>query len=72
MFQLESIWALCQRLPNKKDQANMSREEEETSYSNESHMDLLSAHEEECKMVAKDSPSSQDLDDSIVTFGEQT
>ena len=33
---------------NKKDQANMSREEEETSYLNESHMDLLSASVEEC------------------------
>ena len=57
--------------PNKKDQANMSREEEETSYSNERHMDLLSATEEECTMVAQDSPSSEDLDDSIVTLGQK-
>ena len=57
--------------PKKKDQANMSREEEETSYSNESHMDLLSASEEECAMVAQDSSSPEDLDDSIVTFGQQ-
>ena len=49
----------------------MSREEEETSYSNESHMDLLSASEEECAIVSQDSPSSEDLDDSIVTFGQQ-
>ena len=57
--------------PNKNDQANMSREEEETSSSNESHMDLFSTSEEECAMVAQDSPSSEDLDDSIVTFGPQ-
>ena len=49
----------------------MSREEEETSYSNYIHMDLLCASEEECAMVAQDSPSSEDLDDSIVTFGQQ-
>ena len=49
----------------------MSREEEETSYLNESNMDLLSTSEEECAMVAQDSPSSEDLDDSIVTFGQQ-
>ena len=49
----------------------MSREEEETCHSNESHMDLLSAREEECAMVAQDSPSSEDLDGSIVTFGQQ-
>ena len=45
--------------PNKNDQANMSREEE-TSYLNESHMDLLSTSEGECSMVAEDSPSSED------------
>ena len=48
----------------------MSREEEETSHSNESHMDLLSASKEECTMIAQDSPSSEDLDDSIVTLGK--
>ena len=31
-------------------------------------MDLLCTNEEECAMVAQDSPSSVDLDDSIVTF----
>ena len=60
-----------QKIAPKKDQANMSREEEETSYSNESHMDLLSASEVECEMVAQDSSSSEDLGDSIVTFGQQ-
>ena len=45
--------------------------EEETTYSNDSHMDSLCASEEECAMVAQDSPSSDDLDDSIVTFGQQ-
>ena len=35
-------------------------------------MDLICASEEECAMVAQDSPSSEDLDDSIVTFGQQT
>ena len=49
----------------------MSKEEEETTYSNDSHMDLLSTSEEECEMVAQDSPSSDDLDDSIVTSGQQ-
>ena len=49
----------------------MSREEEETSYLNESHIDLLSKSEEECSMVAQDSPSSEDLDDFIVTFGQE-
>ena len=48
----------------------MSREEEETSYLNESHIDLLSTSEEECSMVAQDSPRSEDLDDFIVTFGQ--
>ena len=46
----------------------MSREEEETSYLNESHMDLLSTSKEKCTIVAQDSPSSEDLDDSIATF----
>ena len=50
----------------------MSKEEEETTYSNDSHMDLLCENEEECAMVAQDSPSSEDLDDSIVTFGQKT
>ena len=36
----------------------MSQEEEEISYSNESQMDLFSASEEECAMVAQDNPSS--------------
>ena len=45
----------------------MSKEEEETTYSNDSLMDLLCENEEECDMVALDSPSSEDLDDSIVT-----
>ena len=49
----------------------MSREKVETSYSNESHMDLLSASEEECAVVPQGSPRSEDLDDSIVTFGQQ-
>ena len=49
----------------------MSREEEETSYVNESQMDLLSTSEKECAMVAQASRSSEDLDDSIVTFGQQ-
>ena len=57
--------------PNKKDQSNMSREEEDTSYLNESHMHLLSTSEEECAMVAQDSLSSEDMDDSIVTLGQQ-
>ena len=39
----------------------MSREEEETSYSNESHMELLSASEEECAMVAQDRSSNRSL-----------
>ena len=50
---------------------NLSREEEETSFPNESHMDLLSTSEEEYAMVAQHSPSSEDLDASIVTFGQQ-
>ena len=49
----------------------MSKEEEETTYSNDSHMDSLCASEEECAMVSQDSQSSEDLDDSIVTFGQQ-
>ena len=49
----------------------MSKEEEETTYSNDSHMDSLCASEEECPMVSQDSQSSEDLDDSIVTFGQQ-
>ena len=57
--------------PNKKDQAIMSQEEEESSYSNESQMDLLSARKEECTMVAQDSLSSDDLDYTTVTFGQQ-
>ena len=44
----------------------MSKEEEETTYLNDSHS------EEECAMVAQDRPSSDDLDHSIVTFGHQT
>ena len=57
--------------PNKKDQSNMIKEEEETTYLNDSHMDLLCASEEECAMVAQDSPSCEGLDDSIVTYGQQ-
>ena len=57
--------------PNKKNQANMSKEEKETTYSNDSHMDSLCASEEECAFVAQDGPSSEYLDDSIVTFGQQ-
>ena len=34
-------------------------------------MDSLCVSEEECAMVAQDSPSCEDLDDSIVTFGQQ-
>ena len=34
-------------------------------------MDLLCENKEECAMVAQDSPSREDLDDSIVTFGQQ-
>ena len=34
--------------PNKKVQANMSKEEEEATYLKDSHMDLLCASEEEC------------------------
>ena len=34
-------------------------------------MDLLSTSEEECAMVAQVSPSSEDLDDSTITFGQQ-
>ena len=49
----------------------MSKEEEETTYFNDIHMDSLCASEEECAMVAQDSPSSEDLDDTIVTFGQQ-
>ena len=46
----------------------MSQEEDENSYSNESQMDLLSASEEECAMVAQDSLSSGDLDDKTCTY----
>ena len=46
-------------------------QEEEISYSNESQMDLLSASEEKCTMVAQDSSSSGDLDDTTVAFGQQ-
>ena len=49
----------------------MSQEEDKNSYSDKSQMDLLSASEEECAMVAQDSPSSDDLDDTTVTFGQQ-
>ena len=56
---------------HKKDQANMGKEDEETTYMNDSHMDSLCVSEEECAMVAQDSPSSEDLDDSIVTFGQK-
>ena len=49
----------------------MNQEEEEIPYSNESQMDLLSASDEKCTMVAQDSPNSGDLDDTIVTFGQQ-
>ena len=50
----------------------MSKKEEEPTYSNDSHMDLLCASEEEWAMVAQDSPSSEDLDDSIGDiFGQQ-
>ena len=34
-------------------------------------MDLLSASEEECAMVAQGSLSADDLDDATVTFGQQ-
>ena len=34
-------------------------------------MDLLSTSVEESAMVAQDGPSSKDLDDSIVTLGQQ-
>ena len=34
-------------------------------------MDVLSASEEECAMVAQDSTSADDLDDTTVTFGQQ-
>ena len=34
-------------------------------------MDLLSISEQECAIVTQDSPSSDDLDDSTVTFGQQ-
>ena len=43
----------------------MSQEEEETSYSNESQIDLLSASEEECAMIAQANPSFEDQDDSL-------
>ena len=46
----------------------MSKEGEESTYSNDRHMYLLCENEEECAMVAQDSPSSEDLDDSIVTY----
>ena len=49
----------------------MNKEEEETTYLNDSDMALLCASEEECAMVAQDSPSSDDVDDSIVTYGQQ-
>ena len=49
----------------------MKKEEEETSYSN-SHMDLLCTSEEECALVAQDSPSSEDFDDSFVKFEQQS
>ena len=42
----------------------MSQEEDE------SQMDLLSASEEQCAMDAQGSPSSDDLDDTTVTFGQ--
>ena len=32
---------------------------------------FINNKKEECAMVAQDSPSSEDLDDSIVTFGQQ-
>ena len=48
----------------------MSQEEEDISYSNESQITLLSLSEEECGMVVQDSPSSDDLDDTTVTFGQ--
>ena len=57
--------------PNEKDQENMSKEEEESTHSDNYHMDLLSTRGEECVMVAQDSPTSEDPDDSIVTFGQQ-
>ena len=34
-------------------------------------MDLLSARKGKCAIVAQDSPSSEDLDDYIVMFGQQ-
>ena len=49
----------------------MSKKEEETTYSNDGHMDLSCASGEECAMVSQDSPSAKDLNDSIVTFGQQ-
>ena len=65
------MWTFAKDCPNKKDQANMSKKEEETTCLNDSHMDLLCENEEERAMVAQDSPSSKDLDDCIVTFGQQ-
>ena len=49
----------------------MSQEADEDSYSNERQIDLLSASEEECAMVAQDNLSSDDLDGTTVTFGQQ-
>ena len=71
MLQLQPIWIFARDCPNKRDQPNINEEEEETTYSNDSHIDSLCASEEECAMVAQDSPSSEDLDDPIVTFGQQ-
>ena len=50
----------------------MSKEEEETIYSDDHHIDLVSRSGEECAVVAQDSTSSEDLYDSIVTFGHQS
>ena len=39
----------------------MRKEEEEKTYLNDSHMGSLCASDEECEMVAQESPSSEDL-----------
>ena len=52
MLQLIQYGDFAEDCPNKKDQASMSKEEEETTYLNDNHMDLLCENEEECAMVA--------------------
>ena len=46
----------------------MSKEQEKTTYSDYYHIDLINARGEECAMVAHDSPSSEDLYNSISDF----